>query len=348
MGAKKELPKLGYNIMWSLGSIAVQRDHLIRQLQAAGFKNHEPDEITHKNALRRAIAEWIKTKDSAAASTLDDLGEEEEYGPNGEKRKHKIRALVREIDSKETAFTVFTLVAEDVDFSLLGLNFSSQLRIFLQKSTKQNRIDQPEIYCTTEIIGDLLTAQDKSTQFTQELRPIWNVHQNRYKAVDLSRLFTRIVLGIPGSVPINRGVYFVPETQKQSVMALRQLLEDMPVTNAEDPAYLLALPVIDEESSRRELSNAIHRGMCARLSTMEADLSDLQAKARKKIKDATRDGRIAEYARLKQEAQMYADLLQMQHEDIQERVTNLNKRILKSLTGPTDEEEAQAIEAAGF
>ena len=47
------------------------------------------------------------------------------------------RALIRVINKRRSAYIVFALVAEDIDFAKLGLSYGTQLRILLDKATTE-------------------------------------------------------------------------------------------------------------------------------------------------------------------------------------------------------------------
>jgi hypothetical protein len=55
------LPLIGFTVLWRLEGIRVSHPDLEQALQSAGFEKYLPDPPTRRVALRRALAEWIKS-----------------------------------------------------------------------------------------------------------------------------------------------------------------------------------------------------------------------------------------------------------------------------------------------
>jgi hypothetical protein len=64
--ATTQLPLIGFTVLWRLEGIRVSHSDLEQTLQAAGVEKYLPDPPTPRVALRRALAEWIKTKQRTA------------------------------------------------------------------------------------------------------------------------------------------------------------------------------------------------------------------------------------------------------------------------------------------
>jgi hypothetical protein len=64
--ATSQLPLIGFTVLWRLEGIRVSHPDLEQALQSSGFEKYLPDPPTPRVALRRALAEWIKTKHRAA------------------------------------------------------------------------------------------------------------------------------------------------------------------------------------------------------------------------------------------------------------------------------------------
>src|SRR5262249_60950541 len=60
--ATSQLPLIGFTVLWRLEGIRVSHPDLGQALQSAGFEKYLPDPPTPRVALRRALAEWSKTK----------------------------------------------------------------------------------------------------------------------------------------------------------------------------------------------------------------------------------------------------------------------------------------------
>jgi hypothetical protein len=116
--ATSHLLLIGFTVLWRLEGIRVSHPDLEQALQSAGFEKYLPDPPTPRVALRRALAEWIKTK-QRIARTLQLQPADEYQEENGGGRS---RTLTHVIDRAGSEHLVYALVAEDVDFSALGLS----------------------------------------------------------------------------------------------------------------------------------------------------------------------------------------------------------------------------------
>src|SRR5882672_3747773 len=213
-----QFPLIGYTVFWRLAGIRVNHPGLERALQEAGFDKYLPDPPTPRVALRRALAEWIKTKQRITRNLqLRQSGEEQ--GEHGGGRR---RTLIRVIDRAGSDHLVYALVAEDVDFSALGLSYGTALRILLNKKTG-------EMICTTDAAG-VIDAQRESQQLTDELMPYWRQYRDLFIARDLSQMVREIIGGM-NAVSLRQagGVYFVPESERDALFRLRQLRICFPV-----------------------------------------------------------------------------------------------------------------------
>src|SRR5215467_10026464 len=92
--ATSRLPLIGFTVLWRLEGIRVSRPDLEQALQSAGFEKYLPDPPTPRVALRRALAEWIKTK-RRTARTLQLQPGDEDQEENGGGRRTLIRVIDR-------------------------------------------------------------------------------------------------------------------------------------------------------------------------------------------------------------------------------------------------------------
>src|SRR5882672_1067925 len=216
--ATSQLPLIGFTVLWRLEGIRVSHPDLEQALQSAGFEKYLPDLPTPRVALRRALAEWIKTKQRTARTLQFQLGDEDQEENGGGRR----RTLIRVIDRAGSDHLVYALVAEDVDFSALGLSYGTALRILLNKKTG-------EMICTTDAEGEI-DAQRETQQVTDELMPYWRQYRDLFIARDLSQMVREIIGGM-NAVSLRQagGVYFVPESERDALFRLRQLRICFPV-----------------------------------------------------------------------------------------------------------------------
>src|SRR5215470_18590969 len=80
--ATSQLPLIGFTVLWRLEGIRVSHSDLEQALLVAGFEKYLPDPPTPRVALRRALAEWIKTK-QRIAKELQLKPDDEDQDENG-------------------------------------------------------------------------------------------------------------------------------------------------------------------------------------------------------------------------------------------------------------------------
>src|SRR5262249_38696533 len=88
--ATSQLPLIGFTVLWRLEGIRVSHPDLEQALQSAGFEKYLPDPPTPRVALRRALAEWIKTKQRTARTLQLQLGDEDREENGGGPRRTPI------------------------------------------------------------------------------------------------------------------------------------------------------------------------------------------------------------------------------------------------------------------
>src|SRR5215210_7265016 len=104
----EQLPILGHLIWYGLAGIRTDRTSLLHLLQQHGFQNYTPEPPTDKLALQRALREWIRLRGATQKS-------------NNDEDETVTRALIRPINKRRAKYSVFAIVAEEVDFALLTL-----------------------------------------------------------------------------------------------------------------------------------------------------------------------------------------------------------------------------------
>src|SRR5215475_4010284 len=318
--ATSQLPLIGFTVLWRLEEIRVSHTDLEQALQSVGFEKYLPDPPTPRVALRRALAEWIKTKQRTARTLQLQLGIED-LDENGGGRR---RTLIRVIDRAGSDHLVYALVAEDVDFSALGLSYGTALRILLNKKTG-------EMICTTDAEG-VIDAQRESQQLTDELMPYWRQYRDLFIARDLSQMMREIIDGM-NAVSLRQagGVYFVPESERDSLLRLRQLIAGIPHT-AGPGAFVCALGVPDAVEAKRGLSRAVHAGLLDEINSLRGDLGRL-GESGDRLREKTIAQRLVIYKRLKAKAEMYQDLLGMQQDQVRDGIAGLEREALNLLSG---------------
>jgi hypothetical protein len=310
---------IGYTVFWRLVGIRVSHPDLEQALQATGFDKYLPDSPTPCVALRCALADWIKKKqrDTRNLQLQQDDGDQKENG--GGRR----RILIRVINRAGSEHLVYALVAEDIDFSVLGLSYGTALRILLYKRTG-------EMICTTDAEG-VIDAQRESRRVTDELAPYWRQYRDLFIARDLSEMMREIINGMSAvSLRQAGGVYFAPSSERDSLLRLRQLITDIPQVTGLDP-FVCALGVPDAVEAKRGLSKAIHAGLLDEINSLQSDLSRL-SESGDRLREKTIAQRLVIYKQLKAKAEMYQDLLGMRQDQVRAGIAGLEQEALGLLT----------------
>jgi hypothetical protein len=90
-----QVPLIGYTAFWRLAGIRVSHPDLERALQTTGFDKYLPNPPTPRVALRRALAEWIKTKQRISRYLQLHQDDEDQDGNGGSRRRTLIRVINR-------------------------------------------------------------------------------------------------------------------------------------------------------------------------------------------------------------------------------------------------------------
>jgi hypothetical protein len=318
--ATSQLPLIGFTVLWRLEGIRINHSDLEQALQSAGFDKYLPDPPTPRVALRRALAEWIKTKQRTARTLQLQVGDVDQDESGGTRR----RTLIRVIDRAGSEHLVYALVAEDIDFSALGLSYGTALRILLNKKTG-------EMICTTDAEG-VIDAQRESQQVTDELMPYWRQYRDLFIARDLSQMVREIIGGM-NAVSLRQagGVYFVPESERDSLFHLRQLVASIPHV-AGSESFVCVLGVPDAVEARRGLSRAVHAGLLDEINSLRGDLGRL-SESGDRLREKTIAQRLVIYKQLKAKAEMYQELLGMRHDEVRAGIAGLEREALNLLSG---------------
>jgi hypothetical protein len=324
----ESLPILGHLIWYGLAGVKTDRTSLLHLLTQHGFEGYAPEPPTDTLALQRALREWLRQRGATQRNAGDDEDDET-----------ATRALIRPINKRRAKYAVYAVVAEEVDFALLGLFHGTSMRILLEKLEPHERAQrQPKLICTTDAIGEI-AAENEARQVTDELRPIWETYRQLYVSEDLGRMMRAIVEGIPNTIRTRKGgtVYFVPAAEKQTLLAFQQLIEALPVDpgSASTP-HLIMVPIVDEVHARQELARAVHIGFVADLEALDKDLDDLRSKVKHVSPDAIAR-RLDKFRAVRDRARTYATLLSLQQETIAEKIDTLHQKATAMLIESDDE-----------
>src|SRR6266545_542731 len=168
--------------------------------------------------------------------------------------------------------------------------------------------------------------EDDETATRALIRPI-NKRRAKYAVY-------AIVEGIPNTIRTRKGgtVYFVPNSEKVTLLAFQQLIESLPVDpgSASTP-HLIMVPIVDEAHARQELARAVHIGFVADLEALDKDLDDLRSKVKHVSPDAIAR-RLEKFKTVRDRARTYATLLSLQQETIAEKIDALHQKATAMLT----------------
>lgn len=316
-----QLPLIGYTVFWRLAGIRVSHPDLECALLTTGFSDHLPDPPTPRVALRRALEAWVKDKQRAMQTAHAANQPDEE--PNTDESAGNQRTLIRVINRAGSEHLVYALIAEDIDFSLLGLSYGTALRILLHKKTGA-------MICTTEAAG-VIDAQHESQRVADELAPYWQQYRDLFIARDLSQMMRGIIDGM-NAIPLRRagGVYFVPQSEREPLTRLRTMLADIPQLPELQP-FVCTLGVPDAVETRRSLTKAVHAGLLDEINTLHRDLHQLGAGG-ERVREKTITQRLALYQRLRAKAGIYQELLGTQQDQVRAAIGELETEARQLLT----------------
>lgn len=316
---------LGFVVNWRLMNIRVQESDLKAALDRAGFSNHLPSLPTPRKALRRALEAWIAERIQQQTGIAQPITAPSDNDDDNQKET----TLIRVINKAGAEHLVFGIVSENVDFNKLGLSYGTQLRILLHKKTG-------DILCTTDADG-VISAQNESSQVTNEIIPYYNEFRRLFFTDDLSKMVHAIVTSMNAvSLRKEGGVYFVPNAERHQIELAKTLIASLPTTASETP-YLLAIPVTNSEVAKADVALAIHHGFLDELKALASDLDRFAQAAPGTVRSETISNRLLQYQHVKEKVGMYATLLSMQQDDIVRGLEALKHKATEIVLGKPSE-----------
>lgn len=349
------LQVLGFTVFWRLSGIRVKHSALKKALKAHGFEAFLPEPPSARKALRRALMHWMmertqkqikkkrgKQRKRSGGRELDET-DAAESGRNN---------LIRVINSRNSKYMAFGIVAEDVDFNELGLSYGTDLRIMLEKGgrfqvqdkKKKKNGDAPEadatqaekkegrLICTTEAQGKP-EAVNESLDIAAQLQPFWQRYRNLHISSDLSRMMLRIIDSLgANSLRSGGGLYFVPAEQEAALDRFRSLLDSLPREGDYDP-FICKIEVTDTKSTKIDLARAIHTSILDEVASMRTDLERFVDAPPRTVCRETVSDRLTQYQKLRDKVHVYTDLLNMRKTDLQEELNDLTRTAKSIITG---------------
>src|SRR6476661_8432493 len=108
--ATGDLPVLGWTLSWHLSGVEIQHADLVTLLKDNHLEAWIPGEPTQRQALRRAVEEWIRQRANRQGGPR--LANEAALRDDGSGNAQ--RALVRCINRAGSQFLIYELVVENV------------------------------------------------------------------------------------------------------------------------------------------------------------------------------------------------------------------------------------------
>jgi hypothetical protein len=160
--------------------------------------------------------------------------------------------------------------------------------------------------------------------------PYWRQYRDLFISRDLSEMMREIIDGMSAvSLREAGGVYFVPASERDSLLRLRQLIAGIPQVANFDP-FVCALGVPDAVEAKRGLSKAVHAGLLDEINSLRGDLGRL-SESGDRLREKTIAQRLVVYKRLKAKAEMYQELLGMRQDEVRAEITGLEREALNLL-----------------
>ena len=319
------LPVLGFAVSWTASGIEIPHAAFTALLERESFGAFKPNAPTLKIALKRAIVSWLDRRlaDPDAAAELD---LDEDAPGDGSHR----RAIVRAANRDGKAWMSYIVVAEDVDYERLGVEHESKLRFLLNKDTE-------DLVVTTDERGAPDEVRHRRRDFEDELRPHWARWRETLTTGDVLRAF-RGIIERADSIALRRGggFWFLPDSERETVLALRRLFDNV-LAATDGDAFLLTLPQIDMGGARAQLAQAAHEAIAGEVKEMDRYLTAEFLNAPPgTVRDRTIASELTKYQDVRRKAELYAKLLDFRKDEINKEIDALAAKATAIVTKEMD------------
>lgn len=129
----------------------------------------------------------------------------------------------------------------------------------------------------------------------------------------------------------NGGYYFVSAEYADKVEALHTVVTTWNQIAGGD-AFLLALPQFDLAAAKTQLAQASHRALEAEVANLARELGDLCDAEPGTVRQSTVVRKLALYKQVREKARMYAELLDLRKEAIEQQLDGLANRATTIVT----------------
>jgi hypothetical protein len=362
-----DMPILGYTVVSHLDShLEVSFADLAQTVTPIGFgaDDLKPPTPEPRTYVRRAITAWLKEIAQSGAGLPIQLIEEDEEG-------HQKKPLVREIKGRDKSTIVLGLVRENIDLDELGLSYLTNLRVFYLKPDRDQPAGTPGTLALT-LTERGATDPRNYTPNSQEMALLAGLqkhvdhYREHYKSAELARMVKKIIESMASvNVRPSGGVYFVPYANRDKLIRLKELIEQtLPSVSGENTSRLMHIPVLDEPTSREQISAAAEQTFTAKTDALEElfnrvkenaeknrALTEGEKKQRKFYPRSIRKehmlNRIAEMDELQQEMKLYRQFLGVQVSELEAKIQEMEQQALELIgMTATIEREKMAERAA--
>ncbi|HLZ55447.1 MAG TPA: DUF6744 family protein [Ktedonosporobacter sp.] len=271
---------LGYAVFWCFAGSKVPYATLLNLLANSGLASSLPDLPTPSATLRRGLLAWM--------------------------HEHSVSPLLIRPVSRSPL--VFALVQEEIHQPGLDLSHTIRLRV-LYDALHQDLI------CTRVPTGPI-DASCRDQALSSDLWPYVQEASLTYESSDLTRML-RVMISNLDAIRLQRGVYFVPVSQRARLKQVDDLVHTLPGSPS---PLLVTLERMDDLKTRQQLARVIHADFLRELDTQEEAMRQIVT-ATPTLKTVT--ARLTSFRALHKKARVYADLLAERGAEVVHKIDQL-------------------------
>lgn len=272
-------PLLGTCVYWSFSEVKVSHKEFIGMLDELGIDKTIAPPTRHKSAVQKALKSFVKSS-------------------NKEQDQKKAVFSRKVVDDKDLA--AFAVVQPEVNAANFDLDFNTELKVRMDKKTKNLLIDGTE------------EAKTQLNSLVEEYKDSYTTDQIRSTVL---RYIHEMCKGI--TVRDNGGIYFVPSTEKESLLKLESLFKK--ISNKAASCSVDTIPVIDTAEASKAMWKALVGEANRDLQDFRKDLEAVDAD----LTDRAQERRFKKYQDLRLKIEMYETLLNGTATDLKQDLKNI-------------------------
>jgi hypothetical protein len=207
---------LGFDVMWSLRGVEVERDRLRELLRDHGFERYMPaNPPTAAVSFKRAILVWMRR----FVNGLDDGEDVEARGQLVEKMK------ITKGSPRDVPGAVLYALVQRESLSTLRLRYATSHRFYYKPGATKDAVG--DITVSAGGVGPLESSEAREIQ--SELAPIWERVRTLYYKSDLSQIIAEIVDEMDAyQLRDEGGAYHVPVAYADDLDRLARFVMSLP------------------------------------------------------------------------------------------------------------------------